>query len=117
VVPEPGTTPWPGRGSVGTTLVTGGRIGFTMPGTGDGNKVLRTSGTVPASPPSKLVLVVVVVVVVLEVPCGQVVYGNPAGVQPAMVNVVKPVEMVLVSVKVAVSVVVSWRLKPKQFIN
>jgi hypothetical protein len=45
------------------------------------------------------------------------VYGNPAGVQPAMVNVVKPVEMVLVSVKVAVSVVVSWRLKPKQFIN
>lgn len=117
VVPEPGRTPWPGRGSVETTLVTGGKIGFTMPGTGDGNKVLTTLGTVPASPPSKLVLVVVVVVVVLEVPSGQVVYGNPAGVQPAMVNVVKPDEMVLVSVKVAVSVVVSWRLKPKQLIN
>lgn len=45
---------------------------------------------------------------------GQARIGNPAGVQPATVKVVKPDDKVLVSVKVAVSVVVSCTVRPKQ---
>ena len=54
-------------------------------------------------------------IVVTEVgDLGQEMIGNPAGVQPAIVKVVKPDDKVLVIVNVAVKVVVSWTVRPKQ---
>ena len=55
---------------------------------------------------------VVAVTAVLVV--GQERTGKPAGVHPATVMVVYPDEMILVMVKVAVRVVVSWTVRPKQ---
>jgi hypothetical protein len=71
--------------------------------------------------PTALIPVVVVVVVVVGVVGGMLVLsvgqertGKPAGVHPATVMVVKPDDKILVIVKVAVRVVVSWTVKPKQ---
>lgn len=73
------------------------------------------------SVPTALIPVVVVVVVVVGVVGGMLVLsvgqertGKPAGVHPATVMVVKPDDKILVIVKVAVRVVVSWTVKPKQ---
>jgi hypothetical protein len=57
---------------------------------------------------------VVVVSVTAVLVVGQERTGKPVGVHPATVMVVYPDEMVLVMVKVAVRVVVSWTVRPKQ---